>query len=62
MSWRLVQRHQRYQRIAPVINDIAITIIVVLAMRECGGSLEVRARVDPAGAVFDARSAPLRPT
>ena len=31
-------------------------------MRECGSSLEARARVDPAGAVFEARSAPLRPT
>jgi hypothetical protein len=35
MSRRLVYCHQQYQRIAPVINDIAITIVVVLAMRDC---------------------------
>src|ERR1700722_12398096 len=40
MSRRLVPRHQRYQRIAPVIDDIAITIIVVLAMRHCIGLVE----------------------
>src|ERR1700722_18300108 len=40
------QRHQRYRRIAPVINDIAITIIVVLAMRRCIGLVEEALRRD----------------